>query len=308
MQFGIYYYPWYNKQRWAEAPRICTPTLGEYDSTDPAVVKEHMDLIADCGFDYVIFELVPTTDWCFQTVDRGIDLAIPYLREKGMKWSFLLDAFVVSDHDQETEAVDALVRHLEAKGWDDRLVRGDTSLPLLFVFFPYPEHGDRIQARHGSTYEIRFPAYMPHWGKIDDVYDLFFMPPWSKYLEVQRAQDGKTLAEVFTPKGYISFFESTESRTNFGGFASVIPSYNDRHLKRNTSISPVLPVINPNQGETLRSYFEKAIATRPDHIIVYGWNEYFEGTTIEPTREYGTTHVEICKEVIARIKGSPPTG
>ncbi len=39
VQFGIYYYPWYNKQRWAEAPRICTPTLGEYDSTDPAVVK-----------------------------------------------------------------------------------------------------------------------------------------------------------------------------------------------------------------------------------------------------------------------------
>ncbi len=307
LKFGIYYYPWYNKTRWAEAPRVGTPTLGEYDSTDPTVVKTQMDLIIDCGFDYVIFELVPTTDWCFETVDRSIDIAISHLRSQGIKWSFLLDAFVVSDHEKEDEEAGALVRHIEGRRWCDGLISGKNNLPLLFVFFPYPEHAHRIVAEHGGEYEFRFPAYMPHWGKIDETYSRFFMPPWSTYLSYAKTkEEGKSLADIFIKEGYISFFETTESRNNFDGFASVIPSYNDRKLKRDTSVVPALPIIYPDNGETLRSYFEKALATGAEHIIVYGWNEYFEGATIEPTEEYGTDHVEICKEAITRAKGNSP--
>lgn len=304
MQFGIYYYPWYNKTRWAGEPRVCTSTLGEYDSTDPEIVIRHMDLIISCGFDYVIFELVPVDDWCFETVDKSIEIAIQHLRSKGIKWSFLMDAFVVADHEKEAESMSALVRHIEARGWSEGLVVGKSGLPLLFVFFPVPSHAARIQACHGTDYELRFPAYFPNWGKIDEESDIFQSSPWDQCIDYVREQKGPSIFEALTSLGYISFFESTEKRNNFDGFASVIPSYDDRHLNRDTSFIPELPFISPDRGATLRSYFEKALATRPDHVIVYGWNEYFEAATIEPTEQYGMAHVEICTEIISAAKSS----
>jgi hypothetical protein len=261
-----------------------------------------MDMIIGCGFDYIIFELVPVNDWCFATVDQSIDIAIGHLRSKGIRWSFLMDAFVVADHEKESEEMSELVHHMESRGWTDGLIEGKSGRPLLFVFFPVPVHAARILASHGSDYELRFPAYFPNWGELDKDSDRYYNPPWGQCIEYVREQKGSSLFETLATMGYISFFELTESRNNFDGFSSVIPSYDDRHLKRDTTGIPELPLISPDQGATLRSYFKKALATQPDHVIVYGWNEYFEAATIEPTEEYGMTHVEICTEIIKAAK------
>jgi hypothetical protein len=33
-------------------------------------------------------------------------------------------------------------------------------------------------------------------------------------------------------------------------------------------------------------------------IIIGTWNDFFESTTLEPTREYGFTYLEILKDVL----------
>ena len=73
---GIYYFTWYNEQRWTEAPITGTPLLGQYDSSDPSIISWQLDLLRYCGIDYVIFELIPEDDWGFATVERGIDAAV----------------------------------------------------------------------------------------------------------------------------------------------------------------------------------------------------------------------------------------
>ena len=63
LKTGIYYFTWYNEQRWNEAPVKDTPLLGRYDSSDPSIISWQLDLIRCCGIDYVIFELIPESDW-----------------------------------------------------------------------------------------------------------------------------------------------------------------------------------------------------------------------------------------------------
>jgi hypothetical protein len=303
VRFGVYFYPWYDERRWNEAPRPYTPEIGLYDSTDPQVIRWQMDLIASCGMDYVVFELVPERDWCFDVVDRTIGAAIPYLRELGLRWSFLLDAFVVPKRERISEEMRKLIRHVEARGWTDGLVEGPTGRPLLLIFFPTPDDAMALRRSDGSAYEIRFPAYLPHWGRVQAESDGLLLSPWKECLAHARGK-GITLFEALVPLGYISFFESSGCRS-FDRFASIISGYDDRLLRRDPVRTPSPLFIPPLDGETLSANLERAAATGSEHVIVYGWNEYFEGATLEPTKEYGRRRLEVCRDAISAERNRP---
>ena len=163
---GIYYFPWYNEQRWKEAPFKYTPLLGRYDSSDPAIIAWQLDLIQYCGIDYVIFELVPEGDWAFATVERGIDGAIAYLRRKKMEWSFLLDtkncpSNTVMEQRSEIAGIERMYRYVLKRGWADGLVRGPSGKPLLLVFAPVPEDALIIGEEFAGDIEFRMPIFLP---------------------------------------------------------------------------------------------------------------------------------------------------
>ena len=48
-----------------------------------------------------------------------------------------------------------------------------------------------------------------------------------------------------------------------------------------------------DNGETLRWTLDKALESSPDMIQIITWNDFAEGTMIEPTHEFGTTFMEI---------------
>ena len=102
--------------------------------------------------------------------------------------------------------------------------------------------------------------------------------------------------EILVAQGYVGFWG--ESVRNCGGFAAVIPGYDDSLLER---VPQVAPKVSRRDGETLREQFVAAANSRPEHIIIYGWNEYFEGTCIEPTKQYGMEYVELLRSLIGGL-------
>jgi len=86
---------------------------------------------------------------------------------------------------------------------------------------------------------------------------------------------------------------------------TVIPGYDDSRLGR-----PGQRPITDRYGEsTYRILWEEAIAARPDWILVTSWNEWFEGTEIEPSVENGNRDLEItarlARQFRARTGGHP---
>lgn len=298
MRFGIYFYPWYCAKRWQETPRILTSSKGEYDSTCLEVVRWQVDHLAGCGFDYVILELVPVTDWGFLVVDRAITQMIPLLRKKGIRWSFLLDAYVAEDRTAALPDMRALVRHIETRGWTDGLIEGTSGRPLLSCFHPVPDVALAL-TRENPGYELRFPVYFPHWGNADHELDAFRMTPWKECQDLAR-EEGTTLFDALVPRGYVSFYETTPDKKSFDGYAAALPAYDDRHQHRHSV--PPIPVIPAENGATIRRELTAAAATGAEHIVVYGWNEYFENAVLEPTREQGTLLVDACREAMARLR------
>jgi hypothetical protein len=303
---GIYYFTWYNEQRWKEAPFKDAPLLGQYDSSDPSIISWQLDLIRYCGIDYVIFQLIRDDDWGFATVERGIDAAIAYLRRNAMQWSFLLDAKrgpsnrLVRQRSEIAE-IERMYGYVLERRWSDGLVRGPSGRPLLFVFAPAYEDALGIEGELGTEIEFRMPIFLPdrNW---DELVDVSRITP-RRYLErVRQCLGGGDIqriprSELLVALGYVSFWG--ESVRNCAGFSSVIPGYDDSLLER---VPQLAPTVSRREGETLRQQFLAAAHNRPEHIIIYGWNEYFEGTCIEPSRQYGMEYVELLRSLIGGLR------
>jgi hypothetical protein len=80
-----------------------------------------------------------------------------------------------------------------------------------------------------------------------------------------------------------------------------MPGYDDTRLPRDNAF-----VIPRQNGEYYRQTFRGAIASQPDMIIVNSFNEWPEGTHIEPSASYGNFYLDVIRRVLglaAAVKG-----
>ncbi|HEX3536584.1 MAG TPA: glycoside hydrolase family 99-like domain-containing protein [Stellaceae bacterium] len=73
---------------------------------------------------------------------------------------------------------------------------------------------------------------------------------------------------------------------------TVIPGYDDRAVGR----PPPRPVTDRWGGETYRVLWQEAIAAKPDWVLITSWNEWHEGSEIEPSVEYGSLLLDETRE------------
>jgi hypothetical protein len=71
------------------------------------------------------------------------------------------------------------------------------------------------------------------------------------------------------------------------------PSYDDRAARRKIGFQ--IPSAGP-RGSTYDLTWQLALDVRPDLVLVTSWNEFFEGSAIEPTKEYGESLLHRTRE------------
>ena len=99
-------------------------------------------------------------------------------------------------------------------------------------------------------------------------------------------------ANTFNPNRHLEPrdwpFWSPTPQPLVNGVVPVIPGYVDTALGRARSME------HPrNDGQTYREQWQRAIALHPEVVLVYGWNEYFERTAIEPTDAWGDQYLRM---------------
>jgi hypothetical protein len=84
--------------------------------------------------------------------------------------------------------------------------------------------------------------------------------------------------------------------------ATVMPGYDDTRLGRGGAA-----YARDRQGGALyRGMWEGAIATKPAMISITSFNEWPEGSQIEPSARYGDLYLQITKQYSDRYKSGPP--
>jgi len=93
----------------------------------------------------------------------------------------------------------------------------------------------------------------------------------------------------------------TENQTDRLWIATAMPGYDDTRLPRDDTFA-----VPRRNGDYYRETWRGAIASHPDMIIITSFNEWPEGTQIEPGQAYGNLYLDITRELVTELRGAPP--
>lgn len=295
-RIGIYYYPWYRADRWCQHSRLFTPSVGEYDSGNSTLINYHVRLLKKMCIDYVVIELLPVDDWDYEESFEATQKFIKVINQHGIGFTFLVDTAVEADSNKySVSALRKTLNELKINQIEPTVLA--KSKKLIFFFSTPMDRADKIRREIEEEYLALFPLYLPNWATVDDNADeLLKKAGCQAHFPLSRSQSLPLL-------GYTGFWFPTAHIQAMNGFVPVIPGYDDLLLERNPQIAPTVP---RNNGHTLVEQFEHAVESGAGDILLYGWNEYFEATTIEPTLEYGSFYTELTGQLIHQVKRGDP--
>ena len=83
--------------------------------------------------------------------------------------------------------------------------------------------------------------------------------------------------------------------------ATVMPGYDDRKTRRGNAFA-----VGRENGAYYARSWQAAIGSAPDWIVINSFNEWPEGTYIEPGQAYGNRYLEMTAQWAAAFRGSAP--
>jgi hypothetical protein len=81
--------------------------------------------------------------------------------------------------------------------------------------------------------------------------------------------------------------------------ATVMPGYDDRKVRPNSGFAR-----SRDGGDYYRQCWQAAMASKPQWVIINSFNEWPEGSYIEPSQAYGTLYLDLTREWAARFKSA----
>jgi len=86
--------------------------------------------------------------------------------------------------------------------------------------------------------------------------------------------------------------------------ATISPGWDDRNAGCRPDVrAPSQPFVKPrDNGNTYRATFNAAMKSNPDLLWINSFNEWVEGTYIEPSKFYGDLYLNLTREMVAQFK------
>jgi hypothetical protein len=280
-----FYYPWWGRAdgpsgQWYHwnpgTPRhdvTDSPLLGLYDSNDSALVRRHIRWARAAGIDGFI------ASWwgpgSFE--DRSLRVLLAVAEQEGFRVTILLESPFTPEELRE-DIHTLLATRATSPAW----LRVD-GRPVLFVYRRImdrftPEEFRRALEGTGA-FALADTQDPEEAAPFDGVFSYGPVQDLDGYLA---EEPGRILAHHRAGRIYAG---------------AALPGYDDRVIRQPGRFLP------RDAGRTLRRMF--AAAAGADWVTVTSWNEWHEGTEIEPSLEYGDGFLRLTREVGAAWRLEP---
>lgn len=272
-----YYYPWYGTPdgpsgRWfhwnPHTPSkdiTNTPTLGLYDSKDTAVVRQHIRWAKEAGIDGFI-----ASWWGTNTFE---DEAMPVLLHVAEEEDFQITVFMEDAANRQVlrdQVTHLLARYAPSPAW-----MREGGRPVIFVYtrvINAVSDEDLVWAFQGTGAFVVGDGI--HYGKATAFQGTAFYNP-SDFVGA-----------------YVSALPGTVRRLHREGrivVATAMPGYDDTPIR-----TPGFAV-QRDDGAFYRRFWRAATESGADWVAITSFNEWHEGSEIEPSREYGHTYLKMTR-------------
>jgi len=246
------------------------PGIGVYDSNDPEVVRYHLELAEKAGIDVLISSWWGQGDY----TDRSTMKLFDVIEETGSPVRATVYYEYVPDKDPD-RAVEDFIYIIDDFGGRDAFFRVG-GVPVIFIYgraMADIELKDwyRVVKELNEKRKVLLIADMDFFAVFDGVHR------YNPAMDVRRG--------TATEKIYANLMD-VGRRKNLITAVSVIPGYDDVLLERELKL-----VAGRRDGDLYREMWEGAIALDPDRVLITSFNEWHEGTPIEPALQFGDKYI-----------------
>jgi hypothetical protein len=275
------------------------PLIGPYDSADPIVLEYHVLLMKLAGIDGVIVDWYGSDNYADYAANNTRTAALfRYTRKAGLEFSLCyedqtiqqeinggyLNATAAVAHAQQT------VLFLQNNYFGDSSYLRWSNAPVLLNFGPqYFKTNSQWQAIFSVLGAGNAPAFFTEDNRLAAGIGAFDWPP----MWLSQAPGTGGVLSVAALEAYLSGFEQNGSLWP-AYVSSAFPRFHDIYQK--TGVRSYWGYLGDRNGDTLRETLGRALTNASIIAQIVTWNDFGEGTVVEPTHEYGYQDLGIIQD------------
>lgn len=274
------------------------PVIGPYDSRDPNVLEYHTLLMKVAGIDGVVVDWYGTSDlFDYPPLHEGSILLFDAARRNGLKFAICYE--------------DQTVGHLISAGRlspASAIAHGREEMAYVHrTWMQEPEYvkidGRPVLLNFGP----QFYATSAEWEALFESLEpppLFFtldarLDPVAAGAFAWPPMRGSTVT-TFSLRNYLNLFYArgqTEWPSYVGG---AFPGFHD--IYEEAGVGASYGFLDARDGQTFEETLERALAADAPIIQIVTWNDFGEGTNIEPAEEYGYRYLERLQQNVHTLR------
>jgi hypothetical protein len=287
-----FYFPWYEPSDWNPARMSDQPAIS-YSGGDDETIRRHLQQADDNGVDGFI------CTWFGQNEPRLTDRCARLLNAaNGRNFSVTISPDQAADFTgtlKTPQGMAAALVHMRDQWMSHPNWLKWNGKPV--VVFWNPQSFGSVGAWQQLRSQVD-PGHAWHW--IGEGVDFNYL-------------------DVFDSLYYFDISWATRPADAMGGYARRLSDYNRAHNTNKPFISTVMPgyddsrirsghaVRNRANGDYYRAAWQDAIDRKAQAVIITSWNEWYEGSQIEPSQSYGNLYLDLTREWSARFQSSSPS-
>ena len=255
------------------------PLIGLYDSNDEQALECQVLLMKIAGLDGVIIDWYGTSPINDHAINhRHTEQLIPWLRKAGLRFAICYEDQALKTLGEAAALKQATLdlQWAQQHWFSDASYVQQEGRPVMLVFGPQHLKREGWDALRASLESKPLIFGLPHLVTEHQLDGGFIWPPvahgkamsaeqWRSEVDLLYAREGHKIAGVFP--GFKDIYQQ----------AGVHPSYGS---------------IDAAHGKTFTETLSMAMKSQAPIIQVATWNDYGEGTVIEPTRNHGYRYLE----------------
>lgn len=292
-----FYYAWFDDNTWSSGQTLDTP-LQPYRSTDPAAIERHVRQARDAGLTALVQSWYgPQVD--FNQTETNFRLLLDISAQQGFQAA--VDVEVYSPFFNNLGDVQNALATLLSTHTQHPAYYRYNGKPVVFFW-----KQERFSVADWAAVRAAVdPNRSTYW--IAEGVDLAYLDVFDGHHLYNIAWAGDVYAEAnkWPPR-----IRQAEERLGVDKLwiATAMPGFDETHLNRAHQNYRAR-----QNGQFLRESFAAAAASQPDMIVITSFNEWIEGSHIEPSVAYGDYYLNLTRELITGLPAAtipppePPT-
>lgn len=264
------------------------PVADVYDSADPVVLEYHVLLMKLGGADGVIVDWYGMDNYLDYGLNNQRTAALfNYTRKAGLKFSLCYEdrTIQVEVNNGYIQASNAIAHaqqtmlYVQTNYFTDPSYLKWNNQPVLLNFGPqYFKSSSQWQSIFSVLNPTNQPAFFTEDNRLPVGAGAFDWPP------MWLSQTNGGVLAFNALESYLANFQQNGSAWP-AFISSAFPRFHD--IYQQAGVGPSYGYLDDDNGNTFRRTLTRALTNASAIVQIVTWNDFGEGTIVEPTRDYG---------------------